>query len=208
MTTPSQIPVVHGCDAPTPAHGAPGVNRRVLMNMLVSSSALTIGASVLAEKAAVAAPVVVDAADLPIADARLIELDRHHADLVAAQQRAEDSFRAAESAVRRAVGLEPIYLKSQTRSQRVREHQLRAYEEARVAYRARKLQAEVDLRLTEVSAAYSDAHVAVMLMESEVWETPAVGLEGFRAKARMAKRSGSSLAYSILQDLLLESSRG
>jgi len=151
---------------------------------------------------------VAKTADIPAADARLIKLDRRHATLVEAARKAEDSFRVAEASVRRSVGCEPHESIDYSRSDCSLVRQLRAHEASVTVYQACKAQVQIKFCVAEMRGAYSDACLSLSIVEREVYETPAVGLAGLRAKARMAKRS-SSLTYSVIQDLIaMEAANG
>ncbi|MGA2494664.1 MAG: hypothetical protein ABSF67_17240 [Roseiarcus sp.] len=142
------------------------------------------------------------------ADARLIELDLRHAEAFEVNLKASESRRAAEDAVRHVVGFVPRKSIDYDRSDRSVRKQLRAHEKAVAVYRARTNQAQIEFRVAELSDAYDDANAALRLVEREVWETPAIGIAGLRAKAHMAKRS-PGLAYAIVQDLIaMESANG
>lgn len=144
---------------------------------------------------------VAKTAEIAPADGRLIEIDRRHAEADDLARRTQDAFSETLNSVWRAVGPEPRGSIDYGRSDRSVRRQLRAHERAAAEYQARKEQAERDLRVDEAQEAHSDAGAALLLLEREVWETPAVGFAGLRAKARMAKRS-PNLAHSLVRDLL------
>lgn len=148
------------------------------------------------------AAAVAKTADNSCADAHMVELDRRHAALAEAARMAGDAFMTAEASVRRVVGVKPRESVDYSRSDRSVARQLRAHDAAVAVHHTGKAKAEIDFRVAELRAAHQDTYSALSLLEREVWETPAVGLAGLRAKARMAQRRGSSLTYSVIQDLI------